>query len=125
MHIARLPTVRVSVVTTRCQSHGECIPTHSPFVYLLLGFIYPVDTPTAWITHPLGIPIVPSILTPHKFTYFPNTYPPRYLPPEGTWYQRHLTPRRDLAPEIPTPRRGLVPEIPTPRRNLVPEIPTP
>ena len=42
--------------------------------------------PTPWIPTPLKGPGT-------RYTY----------PPEGTWYQRYLPPRRDLVPEIPTP----------------------
>ena len=80
MCTARLPTVRVSVATTRCQSRGGVRYTHR--LYLPPGYTYP---PTPGYTYPT----------------VPTSLPP---PPEGTWYQRyHLLPRRDLAPEIPTP----------------------
>ena len=54
-----------------------------------LGYIYPADMPTPWISHSLGI------LTPQVY-FLPTSIPtsqiptPRYLPPEGTWYQRYL-----------------------------------
>ena len=71
MLTARLPTIRVLVSTTRMGG----IPT--PQVYLRPGYLPP------------GIPIPLGIHTPRI-----TTPAPRYL---------HPTPRRDLLPEIPTP----------------------
>ena len=70
-----------------------------------LGYIYRADMPTPWISHSLGI------LTPQVY-FLPTSIPtsqiptPRYLPPEGTWYQRYLPPKRNLVPEIPILPKG-------------------
>ena len=114
MHIARLPTVRVSVAITRCQSHGGYVYLPTP-----LGYIYPADMPTPWISHSLGI------LTPPQVYILPTSIStsqipiPRYLPPEGTWYQRYLHPKRNLVPEMPTLPKGGV-GIPRDTRDTYP-----
>ena len=60
----------------------------TPLVYFL-----PTSIPTSQIPTPRYLP-------PEGSWY------QRYLPLEGTWYQSYLPPKRNLVPEIPTPPKG-------------------
>ena len=81
MCTARLPTVRVSVATTRCQSRGGVRYTHR--LYLPPGYTYPPAPGYTYPTVPTSLDtyphpwrdLVPEIPTPQKGPGTRDTYP--------------------------------------------------